>query len=88
VGRIGPNDSVATQSPDWPFPQGDFWVLKYRGTELDDGVNQTGGAAGTLKAHLDNFVNGESVQNTDVVVWYAGHVTHDVNHDPPGFSVT
>jgi hypothetical protein len=80
----GPNDSVATQSPDWPFPQGDVWVLKYRGTELDDGVNQTGGAAGTLEAHLDNFVNGESVQNTDVVVWYAGHVTHDVNHDPPG----
>jgi hypothetical protein len=80
----GANDGVATQSPDWPFPQGDFWVLKYHGNELDDGVNQTGGPATSLEAHLDNFVNGESVQNTDVVIWYAGHVTHDVTHDPPG----
>ena len=80
----GANDGVATQSADWPFPQGDFWVLKYHGNELDDGVNQTGGPATSLEAHLDNFVNGESVQNTDVVVWYAGHVLHDVHDDPPG----
>jgi hypothetical protein len=80
----GSDDGVATQSPDWPFAEGDVWVLRYRGTELDDGVNQTGGPAATLEAHIDNFVTGESVQNTDVVVWYSGHVTHDVTHDPPG----
>ena len=71
-------------APDWPFGQGDVWILHYHGNELDDGVNITGGAAADVQANLDKFVNGESVQNTDVVIWYAGHIIHDVHADPPG----
>jgi Cu2+-containing amine oxidase len=25
-----------------------------------------------------------SIEDTDVVVWYAGHATHDVGHEAPG----
>jgi Cu2+-containing amine oxidase len=36
------------------------------------------------EANVDPFVNGESVHKQDVVVWYAGHITHDVTAEPPG----
>jgi hypothetical protein len=29
----GPEDGVATASPDWPYPRGDVWFLRYRGSE-------------------------------------------------------
>ena len=81
----GPDDGVATASPDWPYPRGDVWFLRYRGSELDDGVNCTTGGFGCVtEANLDGFVNGEAINNHDVVVWYAGHVTHDVAHEKPG----
>jgi len=81
----GPDDGVATTSPDWPYPRGDVWFLRYRGSELDDGVNCTTGGPGCVtEANLDGFVNGEAISNHDVVVWYAGHVTHDVAHEEPG----
>jgi hypothetical protein len=80
----GPNDGVATTSPDAPYPRGDVWILRYRSTELDDGVNCTQPPGCTTEAGLDAFVNGESVNNQDVVIWYAGHVTHDVKTEPPG----
>jgi hypothetical protein len=81
----GPEDGVATASPDWPYPRGDVWFLRYHGTELDDGVNcTTGGFNCVTEANLDGFINGEAINNHDVVVWYAGHVTHDVNAEPPG----
>lgn len=81
----GPEDGQAATSPDAPYPRGDVWILRYRGTELDDGVDcTTGGGGCTTEADLDKFVNGESVNNQDVVIWYAGHVTHDVAHEPPG----
>ena len=81
----GPEDGVATSSPDWPYPRGDVWFLRYRGSELDDGVNCTTGGPGCVtEANLDGFVNGEAISNHDVVVWYAGHVTHDVGAEPPG----
>ena len=81
----GPEDGVATASPDWPYPRGDVWFLRYRGSELDDGVNCTTGGPGCVtEANLDGFVNGEAISNHDVVVWYAGHVTHDVGAEPPG----
>jgi hypothetical protein len=81
----GPEDGVATASPDWPYPRGDVWFLRYRGSELDDGVNCTTGGPGCVtEANLDGFVNGEAISNHDVVVWYAGHVTHDVAHEEPG----
>jgi hypothetical protein len=81
----GPDDGVATASPDWPYPRGDVWFLRYRGSELDDGVNCTTGGPGCVtEANLDGFVNGEAISDHDVVVWYAGHVTHDVGAEPPG----
>ena len=53
------------------FGVGDLWVLKYHPGELDDG-------ALTDNAKIDEkFVNGESVRNTDVVIWYAAHFRHD-----------
>jgi hypothetical protein len=81
----GPEDGEAANSPDAPYGRGDVWILRYRSTELDDGVDcTTGGFGCTTEADLDKFVNGESVNNRDVVIWYAGHVTHDVSHEPPG----
>ena len=81
----GPDDGVATASPDWPYPRGDVWILRYHGNELDDGVNCTTGGFGCVtEANLDGFVNGEPISDHDVVIWYAGHVTHDVAHEEPG----
>jgi hypothetical protein len=77
----GSDDGVATSSPDWPFPRGDVWILRYRGTEIDDGVVATGPP---YEAGIDTWVNGESVNNQDVVIWYGAHVTHDVAAEPPG----
>jgi hypothetical protein len=77
----GAGDGVATASPDWPFPQGDVWLVRYRGTENDTGVTATGPP---YEANIGNFANGESIENTDVVVWYGAHATHDVSHEPPG----
>lgn len=50
----------------------DTWGLQYHVTELDDG-GATGGPTGNA-AHMTNFINGESVDGTDVVVWY--HAAH------------
>lgn len=77
----GPDDGVATASPDWNFPRGDVWILRYHGTEIDDGVVAIGPP---YEAGLDAWVNGEPIYNQDVVIWYAGHVTHDVAAEPPG----
>ena len=35
------------------------------------------------EAQLDRFINRESIVGTNVVVWYAGHFTHDTaaQHD-------
>lgn len=71
----GPNDGVADS-----FGIGDLWVLRYHGGgEIDDGVTLTFGTTDECKEHISNFINGESVENKDVVIWYAGHFTHDVN---------
>jgi Copper amine oxidase, enzyme domain len=77
----GADDGVATASPDWPFPRGDVWILRYRRSEIDDGVLATGPP---YEAGLDGWVNGESIQKTDVVIWYGAHFTHDVTHELPG----
>lgn len=77
----GPDDGVATASPDWPFPRGDVWILRYRATELDDGTVATGPP---YDGGIDGFKNGEAISNQDVVIWYAGHVTHDITAEPPG----
>ena len=53
------------------FGGGDFWLLRFKGTaaspgELDD--PNTGAAA-----NLAPWVNGESIDNQDIVIWYAAH---------------
>jgi hypothetical protein len=58
---------------------GDLWVLRYHGNELDDGQGFTTVPA-LSRAHIDKFVNGETVENQDVVLWYVGHFLHDAAH--------
>lgn len=71
----GDNDGVADS-----YGVGDLWVLRYKGgNEIDDGVTATFGTPDECKAHIDKFVNGELVENQDVVIWYAAHFTHDVS---------
>jgi hypothetical protein len=77
----GAHDGVATAMPDWPFPRGDAWFLRYRGSEIDDGVFAVGPP---YEAGLDAWVNGEPLNGKDVVVWYGAHFSHDVNHEEPG----
>lgn len=77
----GSDDGTAISSPDWPFPKGDVWLLRYRGTELDDGVVAIGPP---YEADLDGFTNGESINAKDVVIWYSAHFTHDTVSDPVG----
>lgn len=78
--RPGAEDGVASQQPDWPFGRGDVWVLRYHGNEIDDGVNSTGGSC---EARIGDWVNGEAVNEQDVVIWYGAHFTHDLAHDDP-----
>jgi Cu2+-containing amine oxidase len=77
----GASDGVATTEPDWPFPRGDVWILRYRGTEIDDGVAAVGPP---YEAGIDTWVNGEAVNGADVVVWYGAHFTHNIAGEPPG----
>jgi hypothetical protein len=59
----------------------DLWFLRYHGDELEDGVTVVGGTPSQTQTHLDQFLNGEGIFGTDLVVWYAGHFRHD-EHDP------
>jgi Cu2+-containing amine oxidase len=67
--RPGPTDGIADE-----YGRGDLWVLRYHPTEIDDGGSGIGTAA-----DIDKFVNGELVENQDVVVWYGAHFRHDVH---------
>jgi copper amine oxidase-like protein len=75
----GHEDGVATAMPDWPFPRGDVWFLRYHPGEIDDGCVAIGPP---YAANLGAWVNGESIRNQDVVMWYAGHFTHDLSELP------
>lgn len=66
------------------FGVGDLWALRYRpGAQIDDGVGFTSNLA-QARAHLDDFVNGESINDTDVVLWYSAHFTHDIHEEEDG----
>lgn len=68
----GPNDGSST-----PFGVGDLWVLRYHPGEIDDGQGFTTDP-NLSGAHLERFMSPpESVVDTDIVVWYAGHYVHD-----------
>lgn len=70
----GSNDSSSNDQSDAPFGRGDVWVVRFRPDEIDDGVVAIGPP---YEAGIDQFVNFEGVDGQDVVVWYAGHFTHD-----------
>ncbi|MFL6276798.1 MAG: hypothetical protein ACJ74G_16550 [Blastocatellia bacterium] len=59
------------------YGKGDLWFLKYKSNEIDDG-----NGVGT-SINIAPFVSGESLNSTDVVVWYAGHWVHDHFDIPP-----
>jgi len=69
----GPTDGVADA-----YGRGDLWVLRYHPTEIDDGGSGVGTAA-----DIDKFVNGELVENQDVVIWYGAHFRHIVSEQGP-----
>jgi hypothetical protein len=77
----GPDDGMAAAAPDAPYGRGDVWITRYRNNEIDDGVTAVGPP---YEANIDQWVNGESIKNTDLVFWYAAHFVHDVHHSPPG----
>ena len=60
-----------------------LWFLRYRGTELDDGVAVVGGSPAQTQAKIDQYVTGESIDGADVVIWYAGHFRHDEQNPQP-----
>jgi hypothetical protein len=77
----GASDGVAATEPDAPFPRGDVWILRYHGSEIDDGVVAVGPS---YEAGIDAWVNGEAINGADVVVWYGAHFTHNIAGEPPG----
>jgi len=44
-------------------------------SEIDDGILL--GQSADPSIHISPWVNGESLVNQDVVVWYGAHFTHD-----------
>lgn len=58
------------------YGDSDFWVLKYK-TDANSAPIEISDASGRGTAiNLDPFISGESLNNTDVVVWYASHFIH------------
>jgi hypothetical protein len=72
--EIWPGDHDGTAAGD-PYAKGDLWFVLRRPGEIDDNP-----IVGT-EAEIDRFVNHESIEDDDVVVWYGAHFTHDVRHD-------
>lgn len=68
----GPADGTADA-----YGVADLWALRWRWSELDDGVSVVGGSFADTQCRLDQYLTGESIEDTDVVVWYAGHFMHD-----------
>jgi len=57
------------------YSKGDVWILSNKSNQIDDGVNCTSGCNTSI--NIDPFISGESILNTDIVIWYAGHFSHD-----------
>ena len=58
------------------YGKADIWFLRNRfPLEIDDSGQPPDGTS--TSARLNPMVNGESIANQDLVVWYAGHWRHD-----------
>lgn len=66
------------QQPADSFSVADAWVLAYQpGGELEDlGIPAGPGANTACMIRMDGYANGESVADTDLVVWYRGGAEH------------
>jgi hypothetical protein len=74
----GANDGDA----DVGYGIGDLWVLRYHPDEIDDApVTLYETVPSQSMEHIDNHLNGEAVDQQDVVIWYAAHFRHDVAHE-------
>jgi Copper amine oxidase, enzyme domain len=74
----GANDGDA----DAGYGIGDLWVLRYHPDEIDDApVPLYETVPSQSMEHIDNHLNGEAVDQQDVVIWYAAHFRHDVAHE-------
>jgi hypothetical protein len=74
----------ATDGDATGYGVGDLWILRYRGTEVDDGQPFTTDPL-LSRARIDNFrIPAEPVTDTDVVLWYSAHFLHDEAHGHPG----
>ena len=68
----GNNDGIADEK----FGIADVWILHDNGSsEIDDGIKQSG----PKRENIDQYLNGENTHNTNIVVWYSAHFTHDVS---------
>lgn len=65
-----PSDDIADS---WAVA--DIWALRYHETEFDDG-GATSGPMGNA-AHINNYLNGESIKGQHDVVWYRAGQRHD-----------
>ena len=53
----------------------DLWLMRYHQAEDRHGLQGT-----STNDALGPYLNGEDIRNQDVVVWYAGHLSHHA-HD-------
>ena len=72
----GPEDQTALGDD---YGKGDVWVVHARENETSDYYDYIG-----TSANIDAFVQGASVDNEDLVVWYGGHFVHDAASDGDG----
>jgi len=70
---VGRDDGIADN-----YARGDAWFLKYQPGQIDDG------SGWGSEIRVDNYVNGESLVDEDIVIWYGAHFTHE---DPYGMTM-
>jgi hypothetical protein len=62
----GPHDGTADY-----FSKHDIWGVRFRATEDDHGKRQD-----RWNDHISDLVNGEDIDNQDIVFWYCAHLNH------------
>lgn len=73
--RIHPGEHDKTADA---YGVADLWFLRHHPAELYDG-----NPGPNNQARLNRFLNGESINGANVVVWYAGHFRHDEKAPEP-----
>ncbi|MDQ2746304.1 MAG: hypothetical protein M3T96_03485 [Acidobacteriota bacterium] len=66
-GSVANSSGVLTDT----YGAGDFWLMQYKGTPGSPGELDDPGSGSA--ANLAPWINGESLVNQDLVVWYAAH---------------